>query len=131
MSATPDSISFQDLADLMITAQQEAEPVDKEADASYNGHTADQVSEVVRDKLTEMADEINHPIVHKLAACEIIHSLMKWHTEAAERLVEDGQTTTAIGWAKDAGKFQAIMNILTTVSVCDDDFTAIPTPCCE
>jgi len=130
MSATPDSISFEDLADLMITAQQEVEPVDKEA-TLYAGHTSDEVSEVVKDKLFDMTEEINHPIVHKLAACEIIHSLMDWHTKAAERLVDDNETVVAIGWAKDAGKFQAIMNILTTISVCDDDFTVIPAPCCE
>ena len=130
MSATPDSISFEDLADLMVNAQQEVEPVDKEA-ASYDGHTADEVSEVVKNKLNEMTDEINHPIVHKLAACEIIHSLMQWHTKASERLAESNDTVIAIGWAKDAGKLQAIMNILTTISVCDDDFTVIPAPCCE
>ena len=131
MSATPDSISFEDLADLMFDAKKEVEPADKEAHASYDGHTEDQVLKVVHDKLSEMTDEINHPIVHKLAACEIIHSLMEWHTNAAKSVVEDGQTTTAIGWAKDAGKLQAIMNILTTVSVCDDDFTVISEPCCE
>ena len=120
MSATPDSISFEDLADLMLDAKKEVEPVDKEA-APYDGRTADEVSEVVKDKLSDMTDEINHPIVHKLAACEIIHSLMEWHTKAAERLVGDNETVAAIGWAKDAGKFQAIMNILTTISVCDDD----------
>lgn len=125
MSATPDSISFEDLADLMVNAQQEVEPVDKEA-ASYDGRTADEVSEVVKDKLSDMTDEINHPIVHKLAACEIIHSLMEWHTKAAERLAESNDTGVAIGWAKDAGKLQAVMNILTTISVCDDDFTVIP-----
>lgn len=130
MSATPDSISFEDLADLMLDAKKEVEPVDKEA-APYDGRTADEVSEVVKDKLSDMTDEINHPIVHKLAACEIIHSLMDWHTKAAERLVDDNETVAAIGWAKDAGKFQAIMNILTTISVCDDDFTVIPAPCCE
>ena len=130
MSATPDSISFEDLADLMLDAKKEVEPVDKEA-APYDGRTADEVSEVVKDKLSDMTDEINHPIVHKLAACEIIHSLMEWHTKAAERLVGDNETVAAIGWAKDAGKFQAIMNILTTISVCDDDFTVIPAPCCE
>jgi hypothetical protein len=130
MSATPDSISFEDLADLMVNAQQEVEPVDKEA-ASYDGHTSDEVSEVVRNGLSAMTDEVNHPIVHKLAACEIIHSLMEWHTTFAERLIEDGETVAAMGWAKDAGKFQAIMNILTTVGVCDDDFTVIPAPCCE
>ena len=127
MSATPDSISFEDLADLMIDAKKEVEPVDKEA-GPYDGRTADEVSEVVKDKLSDMTDEINHPIVHKLAACEIIHSLMQWHTKAAERLAESDDTVVAIGWAKDAGKLQAIMNILTTISVSDDDFTVIPAP---
>lgn len=130
MSATPDSISFEDLADLMVDAKKEDELVDKEA-GSYDGRTADEVSEVVKGKLNEMTDEINHPIVHKLAACEIIHSLMQWHTKAAERLAESNDTVVAIGWAKDAGKLQAVMNILTTISVCDDDFTVIPAPCCE
>ena len=122
MSATPDSISFEDLADLMVNAQQEVEPVDKEA-VLFDGRTSDEVSEIVKDKLSEMSSLVNHPIVHKLAACEIIHNLMTWHTNAAEHLIEDGETQAAIGWSKDAGKFQAIMNILTTLQVCDEDFT--------
>ena len=32
-------------------------------------------------------------------------------------------TSAAIGWARDAGKFQAIANILSTIEVGDDDFT--------
>ena len=37
--------------------------------------------------------------------------------------MEDGEHSAALGWARDAGKFQSILNILDTVEVCDDDFT--------
>ena len=124
MSTAPDSISFEDLADFMMDAQKEDEMLDKEAHL-FDGRTSDEVSEIVKDKLSEMSDSVNHPIVHKLAACEIIHSLMTWHNIASERLTEDGAHEAAKGWARDAGKFQAIMNILVSIQVCDDDFTCV------
>ena len=40
-----------------------------------------------------------------------------------ESFIEEGQTEQAMGWSRDAGKFQAIWNILATISVDHDDFT--------
>ena len=37
--------------------------------------------------------------------------------------ISEGEARGAIGWARDAGKFQAIANILSTIEVGDDDFT--------
>ena len=124
MTTTPDGISFSDLQDFIKDAPKEEE-VQKEAEALYDGKTGDELIETVNRHLTEITEEVNHPLSHKLAAMEIMNNMVEWHTTIANKMIEDGETASAIAWARDAGKFQSIMNILVTIAIGNDDFTYI------
>ena len=124
MTTTPDGISFADLQSHLKDAPKE-EDVQKVAEPLYDDKTGDELIEIVNRHLTEITEEVNHPLSHKLAAMEIMNNMIDWHTNIANKMIEDGETASAIAWARDAGKFQSIMNILVTIAIGNDDFTYI------
>ena len=62
----------------------------------------------------------NPMIVHKLMIVAIVDRMIQFHERVAERMDEEGDGP-AKAWLKDAGKFQAIMNILQTIECGPDD----------
>ena len=115
----PDSISFGDLEKLASEAPKE--PTKKAG--PYAGYTEEGLCDLVNDKLQELQDLCPHPLSHKLAMMQIIDNMLEWHIQAASAQAEDGEMQSAANWMRDAGKFQALHNILQTISVCQDDFT--------
>ena len=120
MSDFPEAMSMSDLMALQEAAK--SEETDKQA-GPYGGYTQEQVVDIVADALEALTAKIKHPIAEKLAMHMIVDHMIGWHTDVAEQMTEDGETRPGIGWARDAGKFQALANILSTISVADDDFT--------
>ena len=119
----PDGVSFEELKKAMADAQ--PEPCTHESDcgceSDEEGLSQGQIM-AAGDKALELAIELaNDPMVHKYMACEIINNMVRWHTVMGEELRDNGQQGASTGWLRDAGKFQAIMNILLTidVGVCD------------
>ena len=53
----------------------------------------------------------------------IIRAFLGWHSESGMQESREGNVKSALFWSRDAGKFQAVMCILDTIGVCDDDFT--------
>ena len=118
MTATPDSFSMADLEALMEKAQPEPEvTTDPEKQAESR------IISIAEDALNFATELSEGPIVHKVMMHMIAEKMMMWHTNISNQMMDRGDTHSAIGWARDAGKFQAIMNILDTVSVDNDDFT--------
>lgn len=115
----PDSISFGDLEKLASEAPKE--PTKKEG--PYAGYDQEGLCDLVNDKLQELQDACPHPLAHKLAVLQILDNMLDWHIQAAEAQTENGDMDSAGCWMRDAGKFQAIHNILSTISVGSDDFT--------
>tara|TARA_R100001224_G_scaffold111071_1_gene90503 strand:- start:1236 stop:1598 length:363 start_codon:yes stop_codon:yes gene_type:complete len=69
--------------------------------------------------------ETNNPDVHKIMLHMIVANMCEWHSKVSLQLIESGEPDHSIQWARDAGKWQAIMNILDTISVSDDDQTCV------
>lgn len=124
MTTTPDGISFSDLQEFIKDAPKEEE-VQKQAVTLYGGKTADEMITIVNRHLNEITEEVNHPMSHKIALLEVIDNMMDWHTTVSKKMIEDGEIGSAIAWARDAGKFQSIANILTSISIGDEDFTVL------
>jgi hypothetical protein len=124
MTTTPDGISFADLQDFIKDAPKEEE-VQKKAEALYDDKTANELIDIVNRHLNEITEEVNHPLSHKVAVMEIVTNMIDWHTTIANKMIDEGETDSAIAWARDAGKFQSIMNILVTIAIGNDDFTHI------
>jgi hypothetical protein len=123
MTTTPDGISFSDLQEHLKDAPKDAEIV--KVEDKFDGKNSDEVFDIVQKHLTALSEELNHPIGHKLALSLILDNMVDWHTRVGKNMLEDDQEAAGIAWCRDAGKFQACHNIVTTISICDGDFTCI------
>lgn len=121
MTATPnvpDGLSSADLQSLMEAAQAEPEvPTDPDAQSQ------ERIIDIAQEAIDYATERSSGPVVHKAMLHMIVQRMFEWHTAICKEMIEDGQTPSGIGWARDAGKFQAIMNILITISVDENDFT--------
>ena len=119
MTATPDSFSMDDLKALLEDAPKEEEL--KKVDTTHD-YSPETIYEIAHEALEYATERSHGPLVHKVMACEIINQMFEWHTRMHEVQLEDGNQHSALMWARDAGKFQAIMNILTSINVDQEDF---------
>lgn len=62
----------------------------------------------------------NPMIVHKLMIVAIVDRMIQFHERVAEQIEEEDAGHPS-AWLKDAGKFQAIINILQTIDCGPDD----------
>ena len=76
------------------------------------------------DALTDPLDGQDAAQVEKVILHLIATKMVEWHSRVGHRISEeDSDYMAAMGWHRDAGKFQAILNILDTITVGPDDFT--------
>ena len=117
-SSIPDGISFSDLEALRENA-----PTDKEASEikvpTYDGKTKDEVLELAANLSQEAIDKCNDPMIHKAMMINMLENMIRWHTTVG---VDQEDERSTVCWLRDAGKFQAICNILTSISLGSDDF---------
>ena len=65
----------------------------------------------------------NGPVLHKAMVMQILAKLQEFHSRMGEAIREEGAPEDVCNaWHRDAGKLQAAICILMTVSVDDDDF---------
>ena len=118
-SSIPDGISFSDLESFRKDAEEkEAVKPDTEA-PTYDGKTAEEVIEIAEELCNEAIERCNDPMIHKVMVMHMIENMIRWHTTAG---IDQETEVSTVSWLRDAGKFQAIANILTNVSVGPDDF---------
>ena len=119
-SSIPDGISFSDLEALRENAPSEETPTPKTDGPTYDGKTQDEVIEIAQKYVQKSIDECNDPMVHKIMVLEMLENMIRWHTTAG---MEQEDDRSQVCWLRDAGKFQAMCNILTSISCGPDDFT--------
>ena len=125
----PSGFSSEDLEAMLKNARHEDEcrceqcEVSGEGPYGEAGLTKEQVEKLAYDLLDQAAEACNDPIVHKLMFIMIANNMLMWHSKMGENFAKSGDGEQAMGWLRDAGKFQAILNILDTISVGPDDFT--------
>ena len=122
-ASIPNGFSEEQLNQLMIQAALRKEAEDEAKDAPYGGLTREEICNKAEASLDAMNDICKHALSHKLVVMQVISNYIDWHISMAERLNEEGKNENSAGWSRDAGKFQAIMNILESVSVDPSDFT--------
>ena len=123
-SSIPDGISFGDLSDLRDeAAARESEAECKKLNAHFDGKTKDEVVDIAADAVEEAIQKCNDPMVHKIMIMMMIDNMLEWHTKAGVKQAEDEEIRSAVCWLRDAGKFQAIANILATVTTGPHDWT--------
>ena len=63
-------------------------------------------------------------MVHKIMMMMIIDNFLEWHTNAGISQIENGDERSVACWLRDAGKFQALHNIiLDTITTGPNDWT--------
>lgn len=119
-SSIPDSFNLDELQALLDTASSENKASD--SDSSLD---KDSILDDVESAMAAVNRITDQALAHKLVAIQILHNLFQWHEAVGAKCIRNAESDQAKGWLQDAGKFQAIMNILQTISVDDDDFTVV------
>ena len=121
MTATPDGISFAALQDMLADAPKEADdaPLVSEADMQ------ERLEEIADRYLTKASEEAKGPLVHKIMLVMVLSNLIAWHKQVGERMLEEGETDSGHAWLRDAGKCQAILDILYTIQCGENDFLTV------
>ena len=119
-TSVPDGISFADLQALAKDAPDEA--VNVPTKGPFNGLSEDELKDLVDAHLELIHEVCPDPMFAKALLWRLANNMIGWHTEAGKYQLEEGETQAAVCWLRDAGKFQAIGNILQTINVGPHDF---------
>ena len=117
-SSIPDSFSMDELSNMLENAPQE-----EELHAAEKELTPEFIEKVAMDALDKATEECPDPITHKVMAMMVISRMVDWHKHVAIRQLEEGNRESMGAWMRDAGKFQAVMDILCSIAIGPDDFT--------
>ena len=126
-SSIPDSMSFDELQNLQTeAAERDAERLEEAIKATktedlYDGKTKDELIEIAEKHVQAAIEECNDPMVHKVMLFSMLENMIRWHTTVG--VDGDTEERATVCWLRDAGKFQAICNILSSISVGPNDFT--------
>ena len=125
MTATPDSFSMADLQAMLENAPQDITDVQPEAPENSEDRTErlTRLAAQALDNLIEDMDGVDAAQTEKAILHMIAEKMLEWHSRVGMRLADDGDHRSAMGWLRDAGKFQAVLNIVETIGVGPDDFT--------
>ena len=115
MSTIPDSISPAQLASMHETAP---EGVDGElTNLRFTKEDYFRIAEGISDNLEDYAD----PVIDKLVIMNRLQRLMAFHSEMSVKL-PNSEDIPKLCWARDAGKLQAMMCIMSGICMGDNDF---------
>ena len=117
-SNVPNKVSEDQLKDLLADAVKESKLEAQKKKGAYDGLTEHEVRALAEKTVDSLADICEHPILDKAIVSEILHRMLRWHTVSG--MEEEGKS--ACYWLRDAGKFQAMLNILVSIKVSDNDF---------
>ena len=116
----PDSISTGDLQELFENAPT-GEAVKAPADLTPQDLT--ELAEGIMHEMVEPLDGKQACLLHKIIFHAIAEQQLEFHSRMGHMLAQEGAHEGAMAWLRDAGKWQAILNIATTISGGDDDPT--------
>ena len=119
-TSVPDGISFADLEALAKDAPDDTAIVPTKG--PFNGLSEEQLKDLVDVHLDIIHEACPDPMFVKALLWRLINNMIHWHTEAGKYQFEDGEHDAAVCWLRDAGKFQAIGNLLQTINVGPNDF---------
>jgi len=120
-SSVPDSFSMDELSNMLENAPQE-EDLHTAANADKE-FTPEFIEKIAQECLEAASEKCPDPLVHKVMAMMIIHRMVDWHKSVAQRQLDDGNLESMGAWMRDAGKFQACMDILCNIAIGPNDFT--------
>lgn len=115
----PDFISMDDLSSHLKDAPNEADIHDK-CTCDHSAET-DELIDIAQEQLQLTGRMTDDPVgLHKIMAVMIISKMIDFHMNVAKSTADMSEESTH-SWIRDAGKFQAIQNILTSISCGPND----------
>ena len=125
-TSVPDSFNMDDLQKALETAPNE-EMLHATVGCNDNDDnkelTPEFIEEVAQEMLAAAQAKCPDPLVHKVMAMTIVTRMIEWHRHVALAQLEDGNKDAMGAWMRDAGKFQAVMDILCSIAIGPEDFT--------
>ena len=120
----PDGISSDDLEKLLVSAPADCPPEDTDGakDAHFEYLCEVALKHIEIDECESGSDVCQ---IHKLMIVELVSRMVLFHRSVSEHAMDDRNNDVGFAWAADAGKFQAIMNILQTINCGPDDRTCV------
>ena len=117
-----------DLSNMLENARKEPEAHahDCTCDECDPDITSEYIEKVAMECLDLAAEKCSDPLVHKVMAMMVVSRMVDWHKSIAYRQLDDDNLESMGAWMRDAGKFQACMDILCSIAIGPDDFT-----CCH
>ena len=110
----PDSISTADLQSLAENA-----PTEQKLVGPYGGLTEQELLDYVDTHLNQMSAEVPTAMLPKVICVQLIQSLLGWHSRRGMNITtnssEEDDCIQAMMWHRDAGKLQAILQLLETI----------------
>ena len=126
-SSIPDGLSTEQLLEMLQEAQPEAiaHSIDPDAEdpSLIAGCTVEEVKKIAEAALDTCEEACGSGVMVIAVIEEAITRLMVWHRMSAHKMFESGDESVSSGWSRDAGKLQAVANILATIQCGDNDFT--------
>ena len=117
-ASVPDGMSFSDLESLLETAPSDVTDAPQSDDKE---DTRSDLQKVADKHLQNAIDEVNDPMVHKLMIMRALSNMVDWHNRTGSSHFEDDDTDMGGAWLRDAGKFQACMDIMMSIKIGPDD----------
>ena len=117
-SSIPDSFSMDSLQELLSDAPREE---DIHAESTSDIFSEEVMVRTAQAGLDSMTEVVPDPAVHKAAVLQICTNMITWHTKVGESANEEGHTDCGTAWMRDAGKWQAIMNIVHGIHLGEND----------
>ena len=124
-SSVPDSFSMDELSNMLENAPQEEDLHNAASNDDKQEYTPEFIEQVAQDALEAATDRCSDPLVHKVMAMMVVSRMVEWHKNVAIRQLDEDNQTSMGAWMRDAGKFQAVMDILCNIAVGPDDFTCV------
>ena len=125
-ASIPNGFSSDDLEALMKRASKDITDVEPSGEGPYGdqGLTQSELEQLTEEIIDESLDRCNDPMLHKMIIIVLCYRFATWHRNIGNRHFSEGNTESGGAWMRDAGKFQAMLDILTSVAIGPDDFTA-------
>jgi len=123
-ASIPNGFSSEELQKLLENANTEDDS--PESSSQITTEIVLDLADKIQDQMDNLATSHDVPpqLLGKVVMMFTCNRMIDWHSHISTKHAERGESDQAIGWGRDAGKFQAIANILGTIIVDgDDDFT--------
>ena len=122
-TSVPDSFSMDELSNMLENAPQEEDLHASATNDDDKEITPEFIEKVAQECLEAATERCADPLVHKVMAMTIVQRMIEWHRHVALAQLDDGNKQSMGAWMRDAGKFQAVLDILCSIAVGPDDFT--------